>query len=73
MNIDTFGTENCMTRHPAFFNDRENLDLDWLEKSYHAMIVDLSNKKYEIENHFTSFDWLKIYSEAIQDCGVDMN
>ena len=29
--------------------------------------------KYEIDNHFTPLDWLKIYAEAIQDQGIDMN
>ena len=29
--------------------------------------------KYEFENHFTDLDWLKIYSEAIQDQKINMN
>jgi len=29
--------------------------------------------KYEIDNHFTPLDWIKIYSEAIKDQRMDMN
>ena len=33
----------------------------------------LERMKYEIENHFTVFDWLKIYGECIIDNRLDMN
>jgi len=29
--------------------------------------------KYEIDNHFTSLDWMKVYADAIQDQNLNMN
>ena len=31
------------------------------------------DQKYEIENHFSIFDWMRLYSEAYFDYGIDMN
>ena len=28
---------------------------------------------YEFQNHFTPFDWCKIYSQAISEYDLDMN
>ena len=32
----------------------------------------LTAKKYEIENHFTHREWLKVYAGAVQDYNLDM-
>jgi len=33
----------------------------------------LVEHKYELENHFTVFDWLRVYSDSIQKYDMDMN
>lgn len=55
------------------WNDRENADHVVLTNLIEQTKMWLLNHKYEIDNHFTIFDWCKIYSEALLDQELDMN
>ena len=56
-----------------FWNDRDNDSMHQLELLLQDSIKWCNRHKYEIENHFTSIDWLKVYSEAMNDHKLDMN
>ena len=59
--------------HEEFWTDRELLELDFVQKQIAELSAHLNKMKYEIENYFTVFDWLKVYSHSILEDKVDMN
>lgn len=48
-----------------FWSQQEESEFSMLDKIEEQSIQWLAKHKYEIENHFTLVDWLKIYAEAI--------
>ena len=59
--------------HEEFWTDRELLELNFVQKQIAELSEHLNKMKYEIENYFTVFDWLKVYSHSILEDKVDMN
>jgi hypothetical protein len=57
----------------AFWEQSEMDDLIIWEKAYWKIFDWLLEHKYELENHFTVFDWLRVYSDSIQNYDLDMN
>ena len=56
-----------------FWTDREQADLALWEERIRGVIDFLESHRYEIDNHWTQFDYLKVYSQAILDQGINMN
>ena len=56
-----------------FWNDRESGEITLWNAIFDKAHRYLLEHKYEIDNHFSVFDWLKIYSEALLDQDLDMN
>ena len=57
----------------VFWNKRELDEFTALDHQINEAMMFIHKNQYEIENHYTSFDWLKIYQESIQKHKVDMN
>ena len=57
----------------VFWKKRELDELTALDHQINEAMNFIHKNQYEIENHYTPFDWLKIYQESIQKHKVDMN
>jgi hypothetical protein len=64
--------ENIKLR-AEFWESSERDDLMSWDKSMAQVFDWLLEHKYELENHFTVFDWLKIYADSIKNYELDMN
>ena len=67
------GDEVDMRELELFWNNRESGEIKLWNIMYEQSIQWLKDQKYEIDNHLSIFDWMKIYSEAYFDFDIDMN
>ena len=56
-----------------FWNNRESDELKLWDILFEQAKRWIYEHKYELDNHWTIFDWMKLYSEAFQEYGLDMN
>ncbi len=59
--------EGDIRQTEEFWNDRDNDTFHHFEHIMNESVQWVEKHKYEIENHFTPVDWLKVYAESIQD------
>ena len=57
----------------VFWSDAEKDSMLQWENSLNKVTEWLIENKYEIENHFSVFDWLKLYADSILDYGMNNN
>ena len=69
----TDNNDEDVRKMELFWDERDSAELDNWNVIVEQSIQWVYDHQYEIENHFTTFDWLKIYTEAIQDYGLDMD
>lgn len=68
-----FDDEDPIQTAEHFWTQRELGELDFIERQMQVADENVERMKYEIENHFTVFDWLKIYGDCIIDNRLNMN
>ena len=56
-----------------FWSEEEKKEHQVWESNLSHVMQFLSDHKYEIQQHFSSLDWLRLYADSILDMDVDMN
>jgi len=64
---------NPLAEYRDFWNEKELNELAAVDNMMNSAIQWIDEHRYEIENHFSVFEWLRIYGDAILDQDLDMN
>ena len=64
---------NPLATYEEFWTDKELHELRAVNNMMNLTAVWIEDHKYEIENHFSIFEWLRIYGDAVLDQNLDMN